>query len=84
MRKHTLATRNRIIDTAEILFAERGVDNTSLLDIAKATQQENRSHTTRRNSCRRSSRRICRLNFINHYQERALNGSVEMYALNTG
>ncbi len=43
MRKDTAATRKRIIDTAECLFAERGVDNTSLLDIAKAAQQKNRS-----------------------------------------
>lgn len=43
MRKDTAATRKRIIDTAERLFAERGVDNTSLLDIAKAAQQKNRS-----------------------------------------
>jgi AcrR family transcriptional regulator len=43
LRKDTAATRKRIIDTAECLFAERGVDNTSLLDIAKAAQQKNRS-----------------------------------------
>ena len=43
MRKDTAATRKRIIDTAENLFAERGVDNTSLLDISKAAQQKNRS-----------------------------------------
>lgn len=43
MRKDTAATRRRIIDTAEKLFAERGVDNTSLLDISKAAQQKNRS-----------------------------------------
>ncbi|MEH6550044.1 MAG: helix-turn-helix domain-containing protein [Pseudomonadales bacterium] len=43
MRKDTEATRKRIIDEAEKLFAERGVDNTSLLDIAKAAQQKNRS-----------------------------------------
>ncbi len=43
MRKDTAATRKRIIDTAERLFAERGVDNTSLLDISKAAQQKNRS-----------------------------------------
>ena len=43
MRKDTAATRKRIIDTAESLFAERGVDNTSLLDIATAAQQKNRS-----------------------------------------
>lgn len=43
MRKDTAATRKRIIDTAEKLFAARGVDNTSLLDISKAAQQRNRS-----------------------------------------
>ena len=43
MRKDTAATRKRIIDTAERLFADRGVDNTSLLDISKAAQQKNRS-----------------------------------------
>ena len=43
MRKDTAATRKRIIDTAERLFAERGVDNTSLLDISKAAEQKNRS-----------------------------------------
>lgn len=43
MRKDTLATRKRIIDTAERLFAERGVESTSLLEIAKAAEQKNRS-----------------------------------------
>ena len=43
MRKDTLATRSRIIDTAETLFAERGVESTSLLEIAKAAGQKNRS-----------------------------------------
>ena len=43
MRKDTLATRKSIIDTAERLFAERGVESTSLLEIAKATGQKNRS-----------------------------------------
>lgn len=43
MRKDTAATRKLIIDTAEKLFAERGVDNTSLLDISKAAEQKNRS-----------------------------------------
>ena len=43
MRKDTLATRKRIIDTAERLFAERGVESTSLLEIAKASAQKNRS-----------------------------------------
>ena len=43
MRKDTLATRSRIIDTAETLFAEHGVESTSLLEIAKASGQKNRS-----------------------------------------
>lgn len=43
MRKDTLATRKRIIDAAEALFAEQGVDNTSLLEIARAAGQKNRS-----------------------------------------
>lgn len=43
MRKDTLATRKRIIDTAEALFAERGVEGTSLLEIARAAGQKNRS-----------------------------------------
>jgi AcrR family transcriptional regulator len=43
LRKDTLATRKRIIDTAEALFAERGVESTSLLEVAKAAGQKNRS-----------------------------------------
>ncbi|CAH0990190.1 hypothetical protein SIN8267_00282 [Sinobacterium norvegicum] len=43
MRKDTTATRKRIIDTAEILFAEKGVEATSLLDITRAAKQKNRS-----------------------------------------
>ena len=43
MRKDTVATRKRIIDTAEKLFAEKGVEVTSLLDIARASGQRNRS-----------------------------------------
>lgn len=43
MRRDTLSTRKRIIDTAERLFAERGVANTSLLEIARAAGQKNRS-----------------------------------------
>lgn len=43
MRKDTLETRKRIIDTAERLFAERGVESTSLLEIAKESGQKNRS-----------------------------------------
>jgi AcrR family transcriptional regulator len=43
VRKDTLATRKRIINAAEKLFAEKGVEATSLLDIAKAAKQKNRS-----------------------------------------
>lgn len=43
MRKDTLATRKRIIDAAEKLFAKKGVEATSLLDIARAAEQKNRS-----------------------------------------
>lgn len=43
MRKDTQATRKRIIDTAEKLFADHGVEATSLLDITKAAEQKNRS-----------------------------------------
>jgi AcrR family transcriptional regulator len=43
LRKDTLATRKRLIDTAETLFAERGIASTSLLDIAKTAGQKNRS-----------------------------------------
>jgi AcrR family transcriptional regulator len=43
LRKDTLTTRKRIIEAAETLFAERGVESTSLLEIAKAAGQKNRS-----------------------------------------
>ncbi|MEP4146396.1 MAG: helix-turn-helix domain-containing protein [Halioglobus sp.] len=43
MRKDTQATRKRIIDAAESLFADKGVEATSLLDIARAAEQKNRS-----------------------------------------
>jgi AcrR family transcriptional regulator len=43
LRKDTLATRTRIIDAAEVLFATRGVESTSLLEIAKSAGQKNRS-----------------------------------------
>ena len=42
-RKDTLQTRRRLIDTAESLFAERGIDNVSLVDISRCAQQKNRS-----------------------------------------
>ena len=43
MRRDTLTTRKQIIETAETLFAERGVESTSLLEIAKAAGQKTRS-----------------------------------------
>jgi AcrR family transcriptional regulator len=43
VRRDTQATRKRIIDAAETLFAERGVASTSLLEIARAAGQKNRS-----------------------------------------
>jgi AcrR family transcriptional regulator len=43
VRKDTLATRKLIINAAETLFATRGVENTSLLEIAIAAGQKNRS-----------------------------------------
>ncbi len=43
LRKDTLATRRQIVDAAEALFAEHGVDNVTLLDIARAAEQKNRN-----------------------------------------
>lgn len=42
-RSDTLETRRRIVDAAEALFAEHGVDNVTLLDIARAAGQKNRN-----------------------------------------
>ncbi len=42
MRKDTRLTRQRIVDAAERLFAEHGIDNVTLLDIARSAQQKNR------------------------------------------
>ena len=42
-RKDTLATRRHMIDAAESLFAEHGVDNVTMLDIARAAGQKNRN-----------------------------------------
>lgn len=43
IRGDAVATRARIVAAAEQLFAERGVDGTSLADINKAAAQRNRS-----------------------------------------
>ena len=43
LRKDTIATRRHIVDTAEHLFAEQGVESTSLLEIARKAGQKNRS-----------------------------------------
>jgi AcrR family transcriptional regulator len=42
-RKDTLATRGRILDAAEQLFYQRGIDNVSLADINQAAGQKNRN-----------------------------------------
>lgn len=42
-RKDTLETRRQMLDAAEALFAEHGVDNVTLLDIARASGQKNRN-----------------------------------------
>jgi AcrR family transcriptional regulator len=42
-RKDTLETRRHIVDAAEALFAEHGIDNVTLLDIARASEQKNRN-----------------------------------------
>ena len=43
LRKDTLLTRKRILDAAEQLFYERGIDNVGLSDINQAAQQKNRN-----------------------------------------
>lgn len=42
-RKNTLATRHQLVDAAERLFAERGIDNVTQLDITRAAGQKNRN-----------------------------------------
>lgn len=42
-RRDTLNTRRRLVDAAETLFAERGVDNVTLLEVARAAGQKNRN-----------------------------------------
>jgi AcrR family transcriptional regulator len=41
-RKDTQETHRQIIDAAEALFAEHGIDNVTLLDISRAAGQKNR------------------------------------------
>jgi AcrR family transcriptional regulator len=43
LRKDTQITRAKILDAAEDLFAQNSITGTSLLDIAKASEQKNRS-----------------------------------------
>lgn len=43
VRKDTAETQRQLIDAAERLFAERGVDNVSLLDIGREAGQKNRN-----------------------------------------
>ncbi len=43
LRKDTQITRAKILDAAEELFAQNSITGTSLLDIAKASEQKNRS-----------------------------------------
>jgi AcrR family transcriptional regulator len=42
-RKDSLNTRRLLVDAAEQLFAERGIDNTNFVDIARAAGQKNRN-----------------------------------------
>ena len=44
-RKDTLETRRLLLDAAEKLFAEQGIDNVSLIDIGRAAGQKNRNAT---------------------------------------
>ncbi len=43
MRKDTIITRNKIISTAERLYAERGIDAVSLNEITREADQKNKS-----------------------------------------
>ena len=42
-RKDTLETRRQIVNAAEKLFAEHGIDNVGLLDISREAGQKNRN-----------------------------------------
>lgn len=43
LRKDSLTTRKQLIDAAESLFAEKGLDNVSLVDITRTAGQKNRN-----------------------------------------
>ncbi len=43
MRKDTQLTRQKLVDAAEQLFAEKGLESTSLFDVLKASGVKNRS-----------------------------------------
>ncbi len=43
MRKDTQFTRQKLVDAAEMLFAEKGLESTSLFDVLKASGVKNRS-----------------------------------------
>ena len=43
MRRDSLQTRNKLIEAAEHLFAERGIDSVSLADINQRAEQKNRN-----------------------------------------
>lgn len=43
MRKDTQLTRQKLVDAAEKLFAEKGLESTSLFDVLKASGVKNRS-----------------------------------------
>lgn len=42
-RKDSQKTRRQLIDAAEALFADKGIDNVSLVDISRAALQKNRN-----------------------------------------
>ncbi|MEM1113774.1 MAG: TetR family transcriptional regulator [Pseudomonadota bacterium] len=43
LRRDTQVTRQQLLDAAERLFAERGIDNVSLIEIGRAAGQKNRN-----------------------------------------
>jgi len=42
-RKDGLETKQRLIEAAEVLFAEQGLENVTLADVTRAAQQKNRN-----------------------------------------